>query len=333
MDIAHYRLMNQQVTRSAFTEPGALVAWMGCMQAEEYTSAKWAIGNRIPHITDAVIEKSFNEGQFFRAQVLRPAWHFVAPADIGWMLELSSQRIKAFYRALHNKLDITGSDLKKSKTIITKALSEKDRMSRGELLQLCRQAKIRTDEIRINFLIMDAELDGLIVSGGRRGNEFEYALLKATDKMEKEAAIAELTRRYFISRGPATLPDFVWWSGLELAEAKIGLELNKAQLQHAVINGQAYWFFETPAELTPQQVSLLPSFDEYTVGYKDRSDILPPGYLEFKPAIIINGQVAGTWKYNEQQVETRLFAPVGKNTQKAVRSAGDNYARFLGKAI
>ena len=180
---------------------------------------------------------------------------------------------------------------------------------------------------------MDAELDGLIVSGGRRGNEFEYALSKATDKMEREAAIAELTRRYFISRGPATLPDFVLWSGLELAEAKIGLELNKAHLQHAVINGQAYWFFETPVGLAPQPVSLLPSFDEYTVGYKDRSDILPPQYLEFKPAIIINGQVAGTWKYNEQQIETRLFAPVGKNTRKAVESAGDNYARFLGKAI
>lgn len=333
MDIAHYRLMNQQVTRSAFTEPGALVAWMGCMQAEEYTSAKWAIGNRVPHITDAIIEKSFNEGQFFRAQVLRPAWHFVAPADLGWMLQLSSQRIKAFYKTLHTKLDINTSDLKKSKTIITKALSDKDRMTRAELLQLCKQAKIRTDEIRINFLIMDVELDGLIVSSGRRGAEFEYVLLGPTDKIEKEAAIAELTKRYFISRGPATLPDFVWWSGLELAEAKIGLELNKEQLQHVIINGQAYWFFETPAELLPQPVSLLPSFDEYAVGYKDRSDILPPQYLEFKPAIIINGQVAGTWKYNDQRIETQLFTPLGKNALKAVRSAGDNYIRFLGKAI
>lgn len=333
MDIAHYRLMNQQVTRSAFTEPGELVSWMGCMQAEEYTSAKWAIGNRIPHITDAAIEKSFNKGEFFRAQVLRPAWHFVAPADIGWMLQLSSQRIKTFYTTLHTKLDITKKDLKKSKSIITKALSGKDRMTRAELLLLCRQAKIRTDEIRINFLIIDAELDGLVVSGGRRGNEFEYMLLKTAHKVEKEAAIAELTRRYFISRGPATLPDFVWWSGLELAEAKIGLELNKAQLQHVVINGLAYWFFETLAALAPQPVSLLPSFDEYTVGYKDRSDILPPQYLEFKPAIIINGEVAGTWKYNEHQIETQLFAPLEKNALKAVKFAGDTYARFLGKAI
>lgn len=333
MDIAHYRLMNQQVTRSAFSAPGELIAWMGCIQAEDYASAKWAIGNRIPHITDAAIEKAFNEGHFFRAQVLRPAWHFVNPADIGWLRQLSSQKIRAFYKTLHGKLDISNSDLKRSKNIITKALSDQQHITRAELLALCRKAKIRTDDIRINFLLMDAELDGLIVNGGRRGNEFVYTLLEdAVSLMEKDAAIAELTKRYFNSRGPATLHDFVWWSGLEMAEAQKGLEMNKT-LQHAVINGQAYWFFETPEILTEPSVSLLPSFDEYAVGYKDRSDTPP----EYKPAIIINGHVAGTWKHSEQQhkivIETQLFSPVGKKEAKAVISAGDSYARFLGKAI
>lgn len=280
MDIAQYRLMNQQLTRSAFSEPGELISRMGCIQAEDYASAKWAIGNRIPHITDAAIEKAFNEGRFFRAQVLRPAWHFVAPADIGWLLELSAHRIKAFYKSLHNKLDISTSDLKRSKTIITKALAGGGKMTRGELLTLCLKAKMRTDEIRINFLIMDAELDGLIVSGGRQGNEFVYALREELVPfpliLEKEAAIGELARRYFISRGPATLPDFVWWSGLELAEAKMGLEMNKNGLQHVVINGEAYWFFETTTLQEPGTVSLLPSFDEFAVGYKDRMD-------EYKP--------------------------------------------------
>lgn len=334
MDIAQYRLMNQQLTRSAFSEPGELISWMGCIQAEDYTSAKWAIGNRIPHMTDAGIERDFHEGRFFRAQVLRPAWHFVAPADIGWLLDLSGHRIKAFYKPLYGKLDISNSDLKRSKTIITKALTGGGKMTRAELLTLCLKAKMRTDEIRINFLIMDAELDGLIVSGGRLGSEFIYALREelapAPLVMEKEAAIAELARRYFISRGPATLPDFVWWSGLELAEAKMGLEMNKAGLQYVVINGEAYWFFETPAVKETDTVSLLPSFDEFSVGYKDRID-------EYKPSIIIDGQVAGTWKYREQRhkisIETQLYAPLGEKMTNAVLSAGESYARFLGKAI
>lgn len=323
--------MNQQLTRSAFSEPGELISWMACMQAEDYNSAKWAIGNRIPQITDAAIEKAFNEGRFLRAQVLRPAWHFVAPEDIGWLLKLSAQRIKAFHKPLHDKLDISSSDLRRSKTIITKALSVEKTQTRAELLALCRKANRHLDEIRMNFLLLDAELDGLIVNGGIHRHEFVYALLDdvvpSPLKLEKEAAIAELAKRYFSSRGPATLPDFIWWSGLEPAAAKMGLEMIKSALQYVVSNGEAYWFFETPAWQGLTTVSLLPSFDEYIAGYSEHSSL--------KPAIIVNGQVAGNWKHREQKhtirIETHLHTALAKEAATAVLSAGEAYARFLGK--
>lgn len=321
--------MNQQLSHSAFSEPGELISWMGCMQAEDYSSAKWAIGNRIPHITDAAIEKDFNEGRFLRAQVLRPTWHFVAPADIGWMLELSAQRIKAGYKQLYNRLDISNSDLKRSKMIMARALAGNKRKTRAQLLALCLKVNKHLDEIRMNFLLLDAELDGLIVNGGIQGSEFVYALLEesvpAPLRLEKEMAIAELAKRYFSSRGPATLADFIWWSGLEPPEAKMGLEMNKDKLQYIVVNGEAYWFFETPTLQGPATVSLLPSFDEYTAGYSDHNN--------FKPSIIVNGQVAGTWKYREKRLETQIFTPLEKKEENAVLSAGERYARFLGKAV
>lgn len=321
--------MNQQLTHSAFSEPGELISWMGCMQAEDYTSAKWAIGNRIPHITDAAIEKDFNEGRFIRAQVLRPTWHFVAPADIGWLLELSAQRIKAGYKQLHNRLDISGNDLKRSKAIMVKALAGNKRKTRAELLALCQKVNKHLDEIRMNFLLLDAELDGLIVNGGMQGSDFVYALLgelvPSQLVLEKEAAIAELAKRYFSSRGPATLTDFIWWSGLETAEAKMGLEMNKGALQYIVVNGEAYWFFEMPVLQEAATVSLLPSFDEFTAGYSD--------HHHFKPSVIVNGQVAGTWKYREKRIETQIFAPLEKKEENAVLSAGERYVRFLGKAV
>jgi hypothetical protein len=302
---------------------------MGCIQAEDYASAKWAIGNRIPHITDAAIEKAFNEGRFLRAQVLRPTWQFVAPADIGWLLELSAQRIKTGYKQLYSRLDISAGDLKRSKTIMAKALAGNKRKTRTELLALCRKANKYLDDIRMNFLILAAELDGLIVNGGRQGNEFVYALVEELVPspliLEKEAAIAELAKRYFSSRGPATLADFIWWSGLEPTEAKMGLEMNKNSLQYAVFNGEAYWFFETPVLQGAATVSLLPSFDEYMAGYSDHNN--------YKPSIIVNGQVAGTWKYREKRLETQIFAPLGKKEENAVLSAGEHYARFLGKAV
>lgn len=329
MDIAYYRLMNQQLTHSAFSEPGELISWMGCMQAEDYTSAKWAIGNRIPQITDAAIEKAFNEGSFLRAQVLRPTWHFVAPADLGWMLELSAQRIKTGYKKLYSRLDLSSTDLKRSKAIMAKALAGNKGRTRAELLALCLKVNKHLDEIRMNFLLLDAELDGLIVNGGMQGSEFVYALREELVPspliMEKEAAIAELAKRYFSSRGPATLTDFIWWSGLGPAEAKMGLEMNKGKLQYAVVNGEAYWFFETPAIQGAATVSLLPSFDEYTAGYSD--------HHHFKPSIIVNGEVAGTWKYREKRLETQIFTPLEKKVENAVLSAGERYARFLGKAV
>lgn len=330
MDIAYYRLMNQQMTHSTFSEPGELITWMGCMLAEDYAGAKWAIGNRLRHLADKDIEEAFREGRFFRAQVLRPAWHFVAPADIGWLLQLSAQRLKAGYKQLHIRLDISGSDLKRSKAIMIKALAGNQRKTRAELLALCLKINKHLDEIRMNFLLLDAELDGLIVNGGRQGNEFTYALLEEMVPspliLEKEAAVAELAKRYFCSRGPATLPDFIWWSGLTPEDAKMGFEMNKDALQHVVIDGQAYWFSEKQLALPePDSVALLPSFDEYIAGYLN--------HHTHKPSIIVNGQVAGTWKFREQKLETQLYAPLDKEMEHAVSNAGEAYARFLGKAI
>ncbi|PSL47982.1 winged helix DNA-binding protein [Chitinophaga niastensis] len=348
-DIAHQRLFHQQMVDSHFTDPSALVGWMGCIQAQDFAGAKWGIGNRIKGITDAAIEKDFNDGKILRTHILRPTWHFVTPADIGWMLQLTAPKIKAFNKRLHAKLEITDNDLKRSKKIITTALTNNKQLTRTALLVLLKKAKINTDDIRISFLIMDAELDGLICSGPRQGKQFTYALLEERAPVIKlidtDAAIAELSKRYFLSRGPATLQDLAWWSGLSISDAKKGIELNKKQLAHMVVNGQAYWLAadtKFSSKQTPTTY-LLPSYDEYAVAYKDRNDILRPEYIEetgygiFKPTIVIDGQIAGTWKRTEQTqkviIETKLFNNTNKTTAAAITKATTAYADFLGKSL
>src|SRR6266700_1288942 len=113
-DIISYRLSRQQLAAPSFTHAAGLVNWMGCIQAQDFAGAKWAIGNRIKDITEAAIENDFNEGRFLRTHVLRPTWHFVAPEDIRWMLQLTAPRIKAFNKNLHRNLDITAAVLKRS---------------------------------------------------------------------------------------------------------------------------------------------------------------------------------------------------------------------------
>lgn len=318
------------------------------MQAQDYAGAKWAIGNRVKHSSDAGIEKDFNDGKILRTHILRPTWHFVSPEDIGWMLQLTAPKIKAFNKNLHARLGISDKDLKRSKTIIGNALSNKTFLTRNALIPLLTKAKINTDDIRSGFLLMDAELDGLICSGPRQGKQFTYALLSdrapATTPIDRETAIARLTRLYFNSRGPATVNDFQWWSGLNMTDIKKGLLLNKGLLSHVVTNGQAYWFAADapPATSHTTPALLLPSYDEYAVAYKDRSDILNPAWLLqtghgiFKPVVVINGQISGIWSRKEMRdklvVDTQLLH-ASKTAGAAITAAVQAYAGFMGKIL
>jgi hypothetical protein len=339
--IAHHRLIHQQITNPGLSGPAELVRWMGCIQSQEFAAAKWAIGNRIKGVTDTDIEKLFNDGTILRTHVLRPTWHFVLPEDISWMLKLSAPKIKAFNKTLHRKLGIDDHSLTRSKHIITKALTGGKQLTREQLIVLLKKAKINTDDIRSNFLMMEAELDGLICSGARQGKQFTYALLEERvpklQHMDKEASIGRLAQTYFLSRGPATIQDFVWWSGLNLSEAKRGLEMNKHLLTHEVINGQAYWFSkEMDISQKPKaSIHLLPAFDEYTIAYKDRSDILQPAYYKqsgngiFKPIIVVNGQVTGNWRRTENNIELSPFNEGFELPANVIKK----YATFLGKEL
>lgn len=346
--IAQLRLQQQQILPTHFTSAPALMKWMGCIQAQDYAGAKWAIGNRVKSSTDASIEKDFNEGNILRTHILRPTWHFVSPEDIGWMRQLTAPKIKAFCKKLHAKLEITEKDLQRSKNILAAALSNKNYLTRSAIIPLLKKAKINTDDIRLGFLLMDAELEGLICSGPRQGKQFTYALLSdrapASPRMERDEAIARITRLYFNSRGPATVNDLQWWSGLNMTDIKKGLLLNKDILTHTVTNGQAYWFSKDINSTAPSKASvfLLPAYDEYAVAYKDRSDILHSSHLLqaghgiFKPIIVINGQVTGTWSRKEMQnkivVETSLLRN-SKTAVAGVAKAAARYAAFLGKTL
>ncbi|HSC36548.1 MAG TPA: winged helix DNA-binding domain-containing protein, partial [Chitinophagaceae bacterium] len=197
--------------------------------------------------------------------------------------------------------------------------------------------------------LMDAELDGVICSGPRQGKQFTYALLEErvppAAAKSREEALTELARRYFSSRGPATLPDFAWWGGITLSDAKKGLEQCRQELAHEEINGQAYWFLPGAALLPASSpaVYLLPAYDEYAIGYKDRNDILSSKHTRqagngiFKPIIVSGGQIAGTWqrtlKKEAVEVELNAFDPLSATVQRRLKDAVKQYGKFLGKKV
>lgn len=321
---------------------------MGCIQAQDFAGAKWGLGLRTSATTDEIIEDDFNAGKILRTHILRPTWHFVAPADIRWMLKLTAPRIMAWGKGYYRKLEIDNNVLKRSRTIIEKALRDGQHLTRNELKALLQKGKVNTDDIRLAFLLMDAELNAIICSGPKKGKQFTYISMDrrvpSTKLPDRDEAIATLARRYFISRGPATIHDFAWWSGLTLADAKKGVEFNKELLTKTTVDGQVYWSSDNNVSVqrSKKTIFMLPPFDEYAVAYKDRAAMLPENFqqkpaLGLSPAIIVNGQMAATWRRDltkqEMTIDVSPFASLSKSTAQAIQTRTKAYGKFLNRKI
>lgn len=353
LDIAHWRLHNQGLATASFENPVEIVQWLGAVQSQDYAAAKWALGLRVRDATDEAIEQAFDAGAILRTHVMRPTWHFVAPADIRWLLALTAPRVNAANAYQYRTLELDDATFARSNDALTKALQGGKQLTRTELQSVLKQIGIAADNLlRFTCLIMRAELDGIICSGARRGKQFTYALLDErvapARTLERDEALAELSRRYFTSHGPATLQDFVWWSGLTTTDARSGLEMVTSQLSQETIDNQTYWFAPSapPAKDCSQKAYLLPNYDEYTVGYTDRSAAVdmertkhldPRGNVLFSHTVMIDGRVVGTWKRtltkNAVTLTTNLLTPLSEAETHAFSAALDRYSAFLGKSV
>jgi hypothetical protein len=199
---------------------------------------------------------------------------------------------------------------------------------------------------------MRAELDQLIVSGPRRGKDFTYALLEErapkVPAMDRSEAVAELTRRYFRSHGPAQIQDFTWWSGLTAGEARRGVTLAAGALEHRVVEGRDYWSDAASDGASGAAVvaHLLPNFDEYTVGYRDRSALMPAAGLDpslfsfgsiLSNVVTVDGVVRGAWRRSSPRsttlIEVRLTEVLRGHEAEAVTAAGQRMSGFLRRPV
>jgi hypothetical protein len=222
-------------------------------------------------------------------------------------------------------------------------------LNRSDLLGVLEQNSISTQGQRAAYMLQRASLDGLICQGVMRRNDPTYMSLDEslpeTRAMERDEAVAELARRYFTSRSPATLQDFVWWSGLSTADARAGLEEIKPHLIRETIEGRIYWRSHPMPEDSSSTVYLLPGFDEYLLSYRDRSASLDAAHAKMlnagggvlSPTIVVEGRVVGTWKRTFKKdtviVRVNLFASLSEAEDRALSAAVERYSRFVGMPV
>lgn len=346
-DIVRQRMHNQHISRSEFQKPEDEVRWLGAVQAQEYALAKWGLSLRLRNASDDAIEKAFTDGAILRTHLMRPTWHFVAREDIRWLLDLTAPRVHALNAPYYRKVELDESLLVRCNDVLAAALEGGRQLTRNALRGELEQAGIITKgELRMGYIMMRAELDGIVCSGARQGKQFTYALLDEraprTRTMARDEALATLVTRFFMSHGPATPQDFSKWSGLTVADARKGLADVASLFAHEIVDGRDYWFppVADPAAPASPTAYFLPIYDEYTIGYKNHSAVFNRSNLSdlvFWNMVIIDGIVEGTWKRTLKKdsviIETDFFSPLTKPRQKAVREAAQRYGEFLGLPV
>ena len=346
-ELLHHRLHNQQISQKEFVDPFDVVKWLGVVQAQDYFGALWALGLRTKNTIESDIEKALAARKFIRTWPLRGTLHFVAAEDARWMLALSKPKLIATNAGrMKKEYDLDEKVFTKSKKVLVRALERNKQIPRDDVYTLLEKAGITTVNSRGLHILWRLAMEGLICFGTRHGKQQTFTLLDEwiapTKLLTHEESLAELAARYFNGHGPATLKDFIWWSGLSPADAKTALESVRAKFIQHKIDDQIYWMSGTPSvtKTSASTVYLLPSYDEYMVGYADRSASLDTdnpdhGHGIFKPVVVINGKVNGIWKRTLKKdavdIDVTPFDSFSKPESKAIDTAAERYGKFIDK--
>jgi hypothetical protein len=333
-----------------FADAAKVVGWFGGLQSQDYHPAKWAVVQRLgPGVTDADLDRAFDDGVILRTHVLRPTWHFVAPADLRWLLGLTAPRVHALNAYAYRRGELDGPLLRRTTDLIAGAVAGGNHLTRAEIAALLAHHGITAAGFRLGYILIHAELEQMICSGPLRGKQHTYALVEErapqAASLEREAALAELIRRYFTSHGPATAKDLSWWSSLTRADIASGLSLAGDALESTDVDGVTYWSApgKAPAPAPSPSVRLLQAYDEYIVGYRQSKYLLDLRGLAAAASdklalpngvIVIDTQAAGRWKRTIRAdtvvLEAALYRPFDPAETAALQAAADELGLFLG---
>jgi hypothetical protein len=341
-DLALLRLSAQHIAQADFVTAEAVVRHLGAMQAQDYAGAKWSIGLRMANATAADIELAVAERRIVRSWPQRGTIHFVAPEELRWRLQLTTPRLLRSAQRRHDTLGLTAADFAKARDLFSQALQGGRLLSRPDMMRTLEDGGITTAGQRGYHILWYLAQTGHICFGPLIGKQASFALcddwLPKTPELPHDEALLRLARGYFLSHGPASLKDFAWWSGLPMTEARQALGLALADLESVAVADTTYYLAPGLAPAEASGAYLLPGFDEYSLGYTDRSAILkaehapltvPGGNGMFKPTIVIGGQIVGTWQRSTRKAQPEpVLTPFEAHAPDFTAQLGGAQQRF-----
>lgn len=346
--ISDPRLFNQRITGTKYESPEAAVRGLGAVQAQDYHQAVWGIGLRTQSARLYDVEQAVLDRKIVLTWPMRGTIFFVPAEDVKWMVKLTESRLYSNDQKKQTELDLDAATMNKCKNVLYEAMKDCTPVSRPRLMELLEEAGISTKNGRGYYILGYLGRSGMICFGPLEGKQQTFVLLdewvRNSRELTYEEALTELALRYFTGHGPAMIQDFAWWSGLTLTEARRGLDMIKPELRSVHVHGTEYWVSASgpPVSGDTHSVVLLPGFDEYYLGYKDRSAIIetehdpkiaPHRNGVFQPLMVTGGEIVGVWKREIKRsgIEITLnpFASIGDLEGKFMEAAKD-YSDFMG---
>jgi DNA glycosylase AlkZ-like len=349
-DVLRRRLAIQRLLGRGLPSGADVVRLLGCVQSQEYAHALWSLGMRTDRLCAADVQAEFDRGDFLRTHILRPTWHFVAAEDIRWILEVTAARVQKLNQTIYRQHGLDSATLDAGAAVIVDELRGGRYRTRAELGEALAEQRLPHQGIRLAYIVMNAELEGMICSGPSRGAQQTYALLdergggfQARCASGESRDAADLAYRFFIGHGPASIQDLARWSSLTVTQCRNALDIVKDRLDSAIVEGVELWFDpDAPAVEELPGALVLPLYDELTLSYplinfpQASGHPHTPGDDLFVGCVIIAETNVGTWRRTvkgHKMIMEVALAPGPGRSRSLVETAADELATFLQKKL
>jgi Winged helix DNA-binding domain len=331
-----------------------VVEWFGAMQAQDLNSMMWSLGARLPTMTSADIHQALERKQALRTWPMRGTIHLVPPRDARWMVEVLGAKPLAGAAKRRETIGLSEKTADASVDALAEALVGGVRLTRAQCLEVLDKKGLSGEGQRGYHVLWYASQRAVTCIAPNIGSEQTFALLDdwAPDQAtpEREEALGIVAERYFRSHGPASRADLQRWAGLTVTEVKAGIAAAGDALAAVRVDGTEMYaaaaLLDDHPKLPRTAMHLLPGFDEYLLGYKDRTlmldaehftAIVPGGNGMFKSTIVAAGRVVGTWQRTNAKTKTTVdFHPlveIPPAARERAEAALKPYAHFLDRPV
>ncbi|MCQ2282176.1 MAG: winged helix DNA-binding domain-containing protein [Bacteroidales bacterium] len=336
------RLLNQQLVAPRYSKPEEVVAHFGAMQAQEYRLMRWAVAMRTAKPSEKAFVQAFNQGKIVRLHLLRGTWQLVSAQDYWWMLDLCASKARKVISGWMsaNKITIPDTELYAIREILVEAADKKDSVTKEDFEEALASKGIAMDSHRLSYHIRFAELEGILCSGSLLPMKATYALsskkIATQEPKSRDESLMLLTHKYFQSHQPATLEDFVWWSGLGINDCKKGIELLGNSIHSEHYQGREFYLLDNcrTRGFRKGEYLLMAPYDEYLIGYKSRDIVLNPEYKHhahnnsgiFQPIIAHDGIICGNWTPFKKEPDMSFF--LGQHDAENLKPIVEKYNKY-----